>query len=91
MRSRLIDLKGGTRFRVPELQIEAELVRVNDCTARVRILRGERQVMFVAKDGTEREFTAKDAKVVSWSPFVVVDVIELGGADGDVLQSESSE
>ena len=47
--------------------------------------------MFVAKDGTEREFTAKDAKVVSWSPFVVVDVIELGGADGDVLQSESSE
>lgn len=73
----LIQLPRGTRFQVPGLDIEATLVSVNECRARVKIDRGERHVLFTSPDGTEREFTARDVRTTSWTPALVVEVIEI--------------
>lgn len=75
MQKQLNQLPAGTRFTVPEIGVEATLVAVNECRARVRIDRGERIVGFTNPDGTWREFVAHDVRTLSWSPVVVVNVL----------------
>lgn len=79
MRTTLSRLKPGTQFRVPEIEIEATLVSVNDCRARVRIDRGEKRVTFCQPDGSVREFTARQVRTVSWSCQTLVHVVESQG------------
>jgi len=43
---RLIDLPAGTKFRVPEIDLTATLLMVNECRARVRIDHGSTLVEF---------------------------------------------
>jgi len=72
---RLIDLPAGTRFRVPELDIIATLLMVNECRARVRIDQGSTVVEFTAPDGERRSFNARRIRETSLASTMWVEVL----------------
>jgi hypothetical protein len=72
---RLSCLKPGTRFRVPELDLTATLLMVNECRARVRIDNGATLVEFTNPDGETRTFNARRIKETSWSSAMWVEVL----------------
>ncbi|MGV2336266.1 MAG UNVERIFIED_CONTAM: winged helix-turn-helix domain-containing protein [Planctomycetaceae bacterium] len=72
---RLIDLPAGTRFRVPELDIIATLLMVNECRARVRIDQGSTVVEFTDPNGERRSFNARRIRETSWASTMWVEVL----------------
>ena len=73
----LRDLPPGTRFRVRDLGITGRLMMVNDCRARVRLDKPERDVAFTGSDGERRVFHARPHSETSWTPAVDVEVLSL--------------
>lgn len=72
---RLIDLPAGTGFRVPELDLTATLLMVNECRARVRIDQGSTLVEFTDPDGERRTFNARRIRETSWASTMWVEVL----------------
>lgn len=68
----LFHLPTGMRFREPATGITGTLVRVNECTAIVRVEQPERTVEFRGRNGQTREFTAHRSTLVAWAPSVRV-------------------
>jgi len=68
----LLHLEPGTRFLQPDLGLTGTLVRVNECSAMVRVDGQERVVEFVGQDGHPREFKCNRTSLVAWSPYVWV-------------------
>jgi hypothetical protein len=74
-RCRLDQLFPGERFRLtgPGTEIFATLVEVNECEAKVRIAAPDRDVMFEARDGSTRRFTAQRSPICYWAPATCVE------------------
>jgi len=72
---RLIDLPAGTKFRVPEIDLTATLLMVNECRARVRIDHGSTLVEFTDPDGERRSFNARRIRETSWASTMWVEVL----------------
>lgn len=76
MQHSLFGLKPGTRFRLVGMpEITGELLDCSECSAKVRIDGGEREVTFEDTDGQTRHFRARRMTTTTWAPSTVVEPI----------------
>ena len=69
-------LAPGTRFRLAGMpEITGELLSCSDCSAKVRLDGGVREVETENEDGTVRRFRAQRATTTTWAPATVVEPI----------------
>lgn len=79
----LLDLKPDTHFVEPVCQIEGVLIHVNQCRARVRLLRGSKEVTI-----GDRTFTATKARETDWTPLVGVRILEPLTGDDEMAKKK---
>lgn len=73
-------LPPGSRFRVVSLGIIAELIRVNECRAHVRVDgQATKHVVIDSPDGTRREFDAAVSRETDWTPNLEVEILDFAG------------
>lgn len=76
MQSSLFGLKPGTRFRLVGMpEITGELLDCSECSAKVRIDGGVRDVQFEDDSGQTRHFRARRMTTTTWAPATVVEPI----------------
>ena len=73
-------LKPGTRFRLAGMpEVEGVLLDCNECSAKVQLDGGPREIEFEEKDGATRRFRARRITTTTWAPATIVEPITAKG------------
>jgi len=82
MQSSLFGLKPGTRFRLAGMpEVTGELLDCSECSAKVRIDGGVRDVEIENGNGEPRRFKAHRTTVTTWAPSTIVEPMATASND----------